>query len=218
MKPTVKTLGEVLYATSQYVIPVFQRNYRWDTPQWQKLLDSLGEINQPNKRGNHFMGFLVFVPGLAQPGQHTTFHLIDGQQRLTTLSILLTAIRNVARDLKQGELAEEIQTDYLVHPRKAGGQHYRLLPKERDHDTYLAIIDDKGEPSGRMVEALAFFENELTARAGENGGDLRPLFDTVCQRLEFMCATLESENAYNIFKSLNSTGVPLSASDLIRNF
>ena len=107
MKPTVKTLGEVLYAPSQYVIPVFQRNYRWDTPQWQKLLDSLGEINQPNKRGNHFMGFLVFVPGLAQPGQHTTFHLIDGQQRLTTLSILLTAIRNVARDLKQGEFADQ---------------------------------------------------------------------------------------------------------------
>ena len=59
--------------------------------------DSLQEIQKPEKRGNHFMGFLVFVPGLAQPGQNTTFHLIDGQQRLMTSSILLTAIRNVAR-------------------------------------------------------------------------------------------------------------------------
>jgi uncharacterized protein with ParB-like and HNH nuclease domain len=72
MKPSVKTLGEILYAPSQYVIPVFQRNYRWEMPQWAKFWDSLEEIQQPEKRGNHFMGFLVFVPGLAQPGQHTT--------------------------------------------------------------------------------------------------------------------------------------------------
>ena len=75
MKPSVKTLGEILYAPSQYLIPVFQRNYRWEVPQWTKLWDSLTEIQSPEKRGNHFMGFLVFVPGLAQPGQHTTFHL-----------------------------------------------------------------------------------------------------------------------------------------------
>ena len=70
MKPSVKTLGEILYAPSQYVIPVFQRNYRWEVPQWDKFWNSLIEIQSPEKRGNHFMGFLVFVPGLAQPGQH----------------------------------------------------------------------------------------------------------------------------------------------------
>lgn len=165
MKPTIKTLGEILYSPSQYIIPVFQRNYRWEEPQWQKLWDSLLEIGQPNKRGNHFMGFLVFVPGLPQPGQHTTFHLVDGQQRLTTLSILLTAIRNVARGHDQKEFAEEIQNDYLVHPRKSGEHRYRVLPKERDHDTYLSIIDGKGEPTGRMVEALAWFESKLNANA-----------------------------------------------------
>jgi uncharacterized protein with ParB-like and HNH nuclease domain len=88
MKPSIRTLGEILYSPSQYVIPVFQRNYRWETPQWAKLWDSLIEIQRPDKRGNHFMGFLVFVPGVAQPGQHTTFHMIDGQQRLTTSSFL----------------------------------------------------------------------------------------------------------------------------------
>jgi uncharacterized protein with ParB-like and HNH nuclease domain len=82
MKPSIKTLGEILYAPSQYVIPVFQRNYRWEMPQWVQFWDSLIDIQAPEKRGNHFMGFLVFVPGLAQPGQHTTFHMIDGQQRL----------------------------------------------------------------------------------------------------------------------------------------
>lgn len=218
MKPSIQTLGQILYSPSQYVIPVFQRNYRWESAQWVKLWDSLLEIREPTKKGNHFMGFLVFVPGVAQPGQHTTFHLIDGQQRLTTCSILLTAIRNVARELGQAELADEIHNYYLVHPLKKGEQHYRLLPKERDHDSYLALISGNGEPNGRMADALSYFEEALNTLFAETPGELRTLFHSVCQRLEFMCATLEAENAYNIFKSLNSTGVPLGQSDLIRNF
>ena len=218
MKPSVKTLGEILYAPSQYVIPVFQRNYRWEMPQWAKYWDSLEEIQKPEKRGNHFMGFLVFVPGLAQPGQHTTFHLIDGQQRLMTSSILLTAIRNVARQTNEFDLADEIQNDYLVHPRKTGDQHYRLLPKERDHDSYLAIVSGQGKATGRVADALAHFEERLVPIATESPERLRQTFNVMSQRLEFMCATLEAENAYNIFKSLNSTGVPLGPADLIRNF
>lgn len=197
---------------------MFQRVYRWETSQWSKLWESIIDIQNPEKRGNHFMGFLVFVPGLPQPGQNTTFHLIDGQQRLTTTSILLAALRNVARSTKQPELADEIHNDLLVHQRKKGEQRYRLLPKKRDHDSYVAIISGDGEPSGRMADALEFFEDQVKASGGDDGQHLRGLFDTICQRLEFMCATLEAENAYNIFKSLNSTGVPLGQSDLIRNF
>lgn len=218
MKPSIQTLGQILYSPSQYVIPVFQRNYRWETPQWVKLWDSLTEIKSPDKRGNHFMGFLVFVPGLPQPGQHTTFHLIDGQQRLTTSSILLVAIRNVARQMSQPDLADEIHQYYLVHPLKKGEQHYRLLPKERDHDSYLSLVTGEGQPTGRIADALAYFEERLSNFVADAPERLRSVFETACQRFEFMCATLEAENAYNIFKSLNSTGVPLGASDLIRNF
>ena len=218
MKPSIQTLGQILYSPSQYVIPVFQRNYRWETAQWQKLWDSLMEIRQPEKRGNHFMGFLVFVPGLPQPGQHTTFHMIDGQQRLTTACVLLAALRNVARQKNQTDLADEIHDYYLVHPLKKGDQHYRLLPKERDHDSYLDLIEGKGQPIGRLADAFAYFEERVSEMAEVDATGLRLLFDTLCQKLEFMCATLEAENAYNIFKSLNSTGVPLGASDLIRNF
>jgi len=200
------------------VIPVFQRNYRWETAQWGKLWDSLTEIRQPDKRGNHFMGFLVFVPGLAEPGKHTTFHMIDGQQRLTTACVLLVALRNVARQRDQTDLADEIHNYYLVHPLKKNDEHYRLLPKERDHDSYLALVRADGQPTGRLADALAYFEERVAEAAEAAAGSLRSVFDTLCQRLEFMCATLEAENAYNIFKSLNSTGVPLGASDLIRNF
>ena len=219
MKAAIQTLGHVLYAPSQYVIPVFQRNYRWERPQWDKLWASLTEIQQPDKTGNHFMGFLVFVQGgTAQPGQNTRFHLIDGQQRLTTTSLLLAALRNVALRLDQAELAQELNDYYLVHPLKRGENRYRLLPKAQDHDAYLAIVERKPPPAGRMADALAYFEGELDVLAAHDPESLRRVFDTVCQRLEFMCATLESESAYSIFKSLNSTGVPLGQSDLIRNF
>ncbi len=218
MKPSIRTLGEILYSPSQYVIPVFQRNYRWEAPQWTKLWGSLIDIQAPDKHGNHFMGFLVFVPGVAQPGQHTTFHLVDGQQRLTSSSIVLAALRNAAREKGQNDLADEIHQYYLTHPLKKGEQHYRLLPKERDHDSYLSIVTGEGQPTGRMADALAYFEEKISDLSAEAPQSLRQVFDTVCQRLEFMCATLEAENAYNIFKSLNSTGVALGPSDLIRNF
>jgi uncharacterized protein with ParB-like and HNH nuclease domain len=218
MKPSIQTLGQILYSPSQYIIPVFQRNYRWEKPQWDKLWDGLQEIQGPDKRGNHFMGFLVFVPGLPQPGQNTTFHMIDGQQRLATLSILLAAVRNIARQAARSDLADEIHQYYLVHPLKKGEQHYRLLPKEHDHDSYLSIVTGEGEPMGRMADALAYFEEQLSNRAKDSPDGLVQIFNTVCQRLEFMCATLEAENAYSIFKSLNSTGIPLGPSDLIRNF
>jgi uncharacterized protein with ParB-like and HNH nuclease domain len=93
-----------------------------------------------------------------------------------------------------------------------------LLPKERDHDSYLSLVDGSATPRGRIADAVAYFEERLTSLSADSPERLRSVFDTLCQRLEFMCATLEAENAYNIFKSLNSTGVPLGSSDLIRNF
>lgn len=218
MKPSIETLEKILYSPSQYIIPVFQRNYRWERPQWDKLWDALEEIQEPTKKGNHFMGFLVFVPGLPQPGRNTTFHLIDGQQRLTTISLLLAAIRNVARQEGLGDLADDIHNNYLTDPRMRGEARYRLLPKERDHDSYVSIVEERDNVSGRVAEALAYFEDRLAGVRGSAPDGLRHLFNVVRQRLEFMCATLETENAYNIFKSLNSIGVPLGPSDLIRNF
>lgn len=218
MKPSIQTLGQILYSPSQYIIPVFQRQYRWETPQWAKLWESLLEIQQPDKKGNHFMGFLVFIPELAQPGQNTRFHIIDGQQRITTLTLFLAAIRNVAHANGVDDLASEIHEYYLVHPLKKGSQHYRLLPKEREQDKYLAVIDQRATADCRAKNAVQFFESKIIEYCDGDFEKLRSLFNTVYQRLEFMCATLETENAYNIFKSLNSTGVPLSQSDLVRNF
>jgi hypothetical protein len=219
MKPTIQPLGAILYSPNQYVIPVFQRHYRWDEAEWEKLWENLEELRQPGVTGTHFMGFLVFVPGLPQPGKITAFHLVDGQQRLTTLSLLLIAIRNLARKNKLDALAEEIHSYYLVHPPRRDNDHFRLFPKERDNEDYLTAVKGDKPVQGRMGRALRHFEGKLASALNVSSEpDLRGIFDLLCQRLEFMCATLEHENAYNIFKSLNSTGIPLEAADLIRNF
>jgi uncharacterized protein with ParB-like and HNH nuclease domain len=219
MQPVIQPLGAILYSPNQYVIPVYQRHYRWDAVEWEKLWDNLQELRQPGVTGKHFMGFLVLKPGLPQPGRNTGFHLVDGQQRLTTCSLLLIAIRNLARKNSLDALADEIHNYYLVHPPKRDTEHFRLFPKERDNEDYLTAVKGEKPVQGRMGRALRYFEGKLaeTVQASSEP-ELRAVFELLCQRLEFMCATLEHENAYNIFKSLNSTGVPLEAADLIRNF
>ena len=163
MKPTIQNLGAILYSPNQYVIPVFQRHYRWEEPQWEKLWENLNELRQPDKTGIHFMGFLVFVPGLPQPGKITTFHLVDGQQRLTTLSVLLIAVRNVARAHGVNALADEIHSYYLVHPPKRGDEHFRLFPKARDKEDYIAAVKGDDPVPGRIGEALRHFEAKLAS-------------------------------------------------------
>lgn len=219
MQPVIQPLAAILYSPNQYIIPVYQRHYRWDAVEWEKLWDNLQELCQPGVIGKHFMGFLVLKPGLPQPGRNTSFHLVDGQQRLTTCSLLLIAIRNLAKQNSHNALSEEIHNYYLVHPPKRDDEHFRLFPKERDNEDYITAVKGEKPAPGRIGRALRYFESRLKENiqvASES--DLRAFFELMSTRLEFMCATLEHENAYNIFKSLNSTGVPLEAADLIRNF
>ena len=219
MKSNNLTLGEILAYPSQYVIPVFQRYYRWDQPQWEKLWGDLAGLREPGKTGRHFMGFLVLVPESVGPGQIARFHLIDGQQRLTTLSLVLCALRNAARAAGHEELALEVEVSSLVHQFKKGEQKYRVYPKLRDREQYVACVDGEPPTEGRIGAAVRYFVGRLATipDAGTDAG-LRAFYDLLRQRLEFVYAQLEGENAYNIFKSLNSTGVPLGQADLIRNF
>jgi hypothetical protein len=219
MKSNNLTLGAILNSPNQYVIPAFQRYYRWDQPEWEKLWADLVELRQPGKTGRHFLGFLVLVPESVMPGQINKFHLIDGQQRLTTLSLVLCAVRDAAAAGGHSELAQEVRLTTLEHQFKKGTDRYRVFPKLRDRDQYVACLAGEPPAEGRIAAAVRYFSGRLNAipGAGTETG-LRAFFDLLTQRLEFVYAQLESENPFNIFKSLNSTGVPLGQSDLIRNF
>src|SRR5262245_30124272 len=129
MKSNNLTLGAILNSPNQYVIPVFQRYYRWDQPEWDKLWADLTDLQLPEKTGRHFMGFLVLVPEGPEPAKITRYYLIDGQQRLTTLSLLLCALRDTAKAAGHEELACEVGLTTLEHQFKKGPTASGFIPR-----------------------------------------------------------------------------------------
>lgn len=221
MKSEVKTLGAMLGASqTQYVIPVYQRNYRWGEHEWTRLWCDLKKVENAPEGKCHFMGFLVSDLFDYGAGAGNRYYLVDGQQRLSTSSILLVALMKAAEKAGDSTLAKKIKEGFLVHHLEKGDAHYRVLPKDRERPKYLEMI--KGEaPKGAMGEALTFFTDKIKNHTGGDSEKLNRLFGTICDRLEFISVTLNrdsGENAYEIFKSMNSTGVRLGESDLIRNF
>lgn len=226
MKADNITLQAVFNSPNCYVVPVFQRYYSWREREWHHLWENLWELweGEADEVGSHFLGTLVFVPE-RQQGDVPGFLIVDGQQRLMTLSLLLCGLRNVARSHGCPELAAEITDTYLVHPYRRGEYHFRLYPRLRDRHEYLAIVKHTGYRGDRtgITEALAFFAGRIREllEEGDEGvteEGLRHFFQMVVTRLGFVHITLDRENPYRIFKSLNSTGVNLSEGDLIRNF
>lgn len=223
MKADTLTLQGVLNSPHRYLIPVFQRYYSWGKPEWAQLWEDVVELwEAPEEPRTHFLGALVFVPATAEASR-PTFMVIDGQQRLITLSLALCALRNVARSHGMAELAAEITDTYLVHPYGRGTAHFRLYPRQRDRDEYLAVIQHQpfGGVRGQITQALLYFFRAMDALLPSDQLDepaLRRLFYLLTTQLDFVYITLDEENPYRIFKSLNSTGMTLSEADLIRNF
>ncbi|MEO2034676.1 MAG: DUF262 domain-containing protein, partial [Planctomycetaceae bacterium] len=209
---------------SQYLVPFFQRYYSWKAKEWQRLWDDLLALSTV-KSGQHFMGALVCASGDAIPGEVTPYQIIDGQQRLTTITILLLAIRDVARTSELTDLEEEVTEDYLIHKRNKGLDRYRLLPRIGDREVLQSLIEPSNDGSPKrvnIVKAHAFFQQVLDEHieASEDAPEivLRSLFKSVVDRLSLVVITIDDENPYEIFESLNFKGLPLQQSDLIRNF
>src|SRR5262249_48667222 len=153
------------------------------------------------------LGFLVLIPEVVIPGHISKYHVIDGQQRLTTLSLLLCALRDRAKAAGFAGLAQEIAFTTLAPPLNRAADRYRVLPKLRARDQSIDCLEGNPPAEGRLGSALRYFSDRLTTMPGAGTEDgLRAFFALLTQRLEFVYAQLEGENPFNIFKSLNSTG------------
>ncbi|GIW55611.1 MAG: hypothetical protein KatS3mg082_2015 [Nitrospiraceae bacterium] len=223
MDARAKTVREILHSGDQFLIPFFQRHYSWRRRDWQRLwsdLETLMEDDKPDSQ--HFLGPLVCTPAGHVPGEVPAYQLIDGQQRLTTLTLLLAAIRDVAREHGLTDLAEEIVEDYLIHKRKKALQRYKVVPRIGDREVLIAVIEGKIEKQHRkagVTRSWQFYRRLVSDWATEQAEQrLRELFVAVTERLSLVIITIDGENPYEIFESLNSTGLPLEESDLIRNF
>ncbi len=198
---------------NQLVIPIYQRVYSWEKEQCKELWDDIIKIGGDDKMDGHFIGSILYVLDGFTHSDNTLF-IIDGQQRLTTITLLLTALRDHCSDKRK-----EIEDDYLINSDKDGDKKFRLILSDSDKDTLLYLIDkDKrkpSEPSSKIMENFKLFEEWIR----KNTNQLETIFKGL-EKLMIVYIALR-EGKYDpqlIFESMNSKGMELTQTDLIRNY
>ncbi len=199
---------------NQLVIPIYQRLYSWEKEQCKELWDDIIKIGGNDKMDGHFIGSILYVlDGITH--SDNALLIIDGQQRLTTITLLLTALRNhLSDEVKR----KEIEDHYLINSDKDGDKKFRLILSESDKDTLLYLIDKDrrkpSEPSLKIVENFKLFEEWVS-----NTDKLETIFKGL-EKLMIVEIALEKEkdDPQLIFESMNSKGIELTQTDLIRNY
>ena len=203
---------------SQFVIPIYQRKYSWEQVQCEQLWDDVIRAGKQESGGGHFIGSIVYV---ADTDAHNApLLVIDGQQRLTTLTLLLAALSSVVGEGEplEGFSKKKLESYYLTNPLESGGMYRKLALSETDRDTLFAIVDGSDFPdnhSHRILENFKFFKDRLASLNGN--------LEVVCKGLSkllvvYVALSRKEDNPQLIFESMNSTGRELSQADLIRNF
>lgn len=203
---------------TQFVIPVYQRNYDWSTSQCKQLLDDILEVGTSKKMNAHFIGSLVYVhDDVYTATRIKELTIIDGQQRITTLTLIYLVLHRLAIELKNESLVSEINETYLINKFAPEGEKLKLRPTENNDKAikYLLRSDPNEEFSdfSKVIDNFNYFKERITEENFEFV--LRGL-----SKLMFVEISLDREKdaPQRIFESLNSTGLELSQSDLIRNY
>ena len=221
----IRIVELITSASTRFVVPVFQRPYSWDEENCSQLWEDILATGR-NEQHSHFTGSVVWIQdGTMSAAGVTRRLLIDGQQRITTITLLVIALARLSRREPSRELAfsyEEIVDDgYLVNKHKRGDDHYKLTLSQGDRDTLWSLVDNLtnedapiADGSTRLLENLDFFERRV-----------RDIEDPSVvwaglQRLEVVSISLAQgqDNPQLIFESMNSTGKDLSSADLVRNY
>lgn len=221
--------GEVVFQSLlngkiQYVVPLFQRPYSWGEEQWGKLWDDLIEVYEMAEPANHFIGSVVTQQITTSPEGASRYTLIDGQQRMTSLFILLSVIRNVVQERENDsdpELVEEILVSSLINKFVKGDGQNKLLPTQRDREDFFSVMNGQVPESDSAIGKAATYFAKALDNGDSEGNELRlrTLYRCIVERLDMVSIHLDSNDSPNrIFESLNNTGLPLSVADLIRNF
>ena len=221
MKASEVNLLEFLRKSTQFTIPIYQRTYSWTEPQCRQLWDDILRAGDDENIPAHFIGSIVYiVKGLYQVASQSPLQVIDGQQRLTTISLLIEAL---ARQLGNSEPIDgfsgrKLRNYYLLNPEEAGKKHYKLLLTQNDEQTLLAIVNHRQLPqdsSVRVRDNFDFFVRKVKD-LGENVAPLCKGLDKLI--LVDISLSRQHDNPQLIFESMNSTGLDLSQADLIRNY
>jgi uncharacterized protein with ParB-like and HNH nuclease domain len=205
----------------QNLIPLFQRPYTWTETNWQTLWNDIMVQYEAGDTGSHFMGAIVSVPARSVPVGVSKYLIIDGQQRLTTISLLLCALR----DNLDGNSASRIQEVYLTNRFREKEDTLKFVPTQADRDIYNSIaIDRRIPPNSKdflMASAYNFFRNKLLKGTDLNEEAIEPhkVLTVLEKCLQVVMINLsDDDDPYLIFESLNFKGEPLTQADLVRNY
>ena len=210
---------EILNGNKQFLIPVYQRYYSWDLEQCRRLWNDIVDMQKKGKVG-HFVGSIVNIAEQAMPTGVQKYMIIDGQQRMTTLTLLLLALRDYAIKNPEDQTinARRIDNMLLKNEYEVGDERYKLLLTETDRDILMKLVDEKPiaeDTKSKLLDNYHFFVGKIADR------ELAPaeIYESI-GKLQIVNITLDRtvDDAQAIFESLNSTGKELSESDLIRNY
>lgn len=220
MRATATSILKLIQGSKVFLIPTFQRRYTWKKDQWQQLWDDLiaeshiDHVDDQDALDGHFLGSVVLHPA---PGPASTLmrhQVIDGQQRLTTILVLLAAIRD-CRSEEEGWNPQSIDEQYL---RNSYNDDFpdRLVPTRLDRESFVQTVRHRN-PVGEIGMAYNFFISRLEEKKAA-GESLAKLQDTLLLKMLIVeINTKVGDSVNSIFNTLNSKGMPLSPADLVRN-
>lgn len=219
------TLNKLLNTSRQFIVPIFQRNYSWQKSQYEQLWFDILRASKFKEKQNHFIGSIVYIDMGTPAGRPKQLLLIDGQQRLTTISILLCAIKDYVQkfnlETKLINLAK-IKNQFLYNSDEIDEDRYKLLLNVQDKETYIKLIDNTiftvNKPATNIIKCYEFFYERIEDFIKQYG-QIDEIYAGIF-KLSLVSISLDKDidNPQMIFESMNSTGKDLSQTDLLRNY
>lgn len=219
-------LKQLVQGEKQFRVPLWQRQYTWRLPDhrllWRDILEQYSRSTDASgaAESGHFLGSIVLSPVPSAASGIASFLIVDGQQRLTTLMLILCAIRDAAANT-DAQAVERYNELYLINKFQEGEGRFRLMPTQADRESFAACVVRGAGAGGQdsIGQAYRFFRSHVELLGPDDEAlDLERLTSVVVERLAVVDITTgRGDNAHRIFQSLNATGVNLTQADLLRN-
>lgn len=226
-----------LSSSSQYIIPFFQRSYVWETENWSELWDNIieeyNELNNNNDNSEHFIGTIIIKQILSKKIGAAEYELIDGQQRLTTICILLRAFYDVTED----NYAKEWIKNFFIFRDAYGEENIRIKHSRVDAENFKEIIQNqeanttlwdnyknlrldelekKIETTNKIIGAYLYFRHRITNECDID--EVRKYINVIVEKLPVIHMALNAnDDVQQIFDTINSLGVKLTTAELLKN-
>ena len=212
---TEDTVQSLLSRNYRYIVPEYQRQYSWGEEQWEEFWKDLQLIEDGH---THFLGSVVFVERDTDFDELNEFEIVDGQQRLTTISILFCAIREYYKQAEKTEAADSIDNNYLWEENENFNDEQKIELNSLDQDQYRRLLlgNPPREEESNIRRAIEFFADKIATLSEEGVDDVRKKLFNAVTIVTIDCPSQES--AFRLFETLNDRGLELSEVDLMKNY